>query len=99
MLVAMLALFVALGGTAIAVGNAKPVTICGNGSVKAFASVNLDGLAGSVPEQFTSDGRYFTSRWACNGHAVEIRNAGNGAYEIRVGGLTPRTAVASLFSG
>jgi hypothetical protein len=100
MLVAMLALFAALGGTAIAVDKAaKPVVVCGNGSVKAYASVNLDGLAGSVPSQFTSDGRYYTSRWSCNGHAMELRNAGNGAYEIRVAGLTPRTAVASLFSG
>jgi hypothetical protein len=100
MVVAMLALFVALGGSALAVRNAvKPVVACGNGSVKAYASVNLDGLSGSVPGQFTSDGRYFTSRWACNNRTVELRNAGNGAYEIRISGITPRTAVASLFSG
>lgn len=96
--VAMLALFVALGGSAVAVTKAKPVVRCGNGSVKAFAAVDLDTFAGSFPQQFSSAANLFAARFACNGQAAQARVAGAGRYDVRFPGIASRAATVTVLS-
>jgi hypothetical protein len=79
--VAILALFVALGGSAVAVTNAKPVLRCGNGSVKAFAAVELDTFVGSFPQQLSAAPNLFAARFTCNGQPAQARLAGAGRYD------------------
>jgi hypothetical protein len=99
MAVAMFALFIALGGSALAVRSAaKPVTLCGNGSVKAIASLNLDQFGGPYPRQFTAAPQAFESRWQCNGRSPEWRDAGADAFQIRFPGINIRSAVATGYT-
>jgi hypothetical protein len=100
MIVAMLALFVALGGSAFAVTRPpKPVLPCGNGSVKGFAAIDLDTFAGAFPSQFSTDSRIFTNQYSCTGRAPEVRLAAPGTYEIRFPGIPLRGAQVSILSG
>ena len=97
--VAALALFVALGGTALAVSSkARPVVACGNGSVKAFAAVQLDTYAGSFPSTFSGDAGNFATRWSCNGQAAQVRSTGSGSFQIRFPGVPMKTVVAGAFT-
>jgi hypothetical protein len=99
MVISMAALFVALGGSAIAVGSkVRPVTNCGNGSIKAYASLNVDQFAGSFPPTFSSSANLFEKRWSCNGRPAEMRTAGNGVWEIRFPGVPIGEAVVSVNS-
>ena len=98
MAVAMLALFVALGGSALAVSSARPVTVCGNGSVKAYAAVDTDRYSGAFPGQFSSAAQNFAARWQCNGRSPEVRDAGADAFQIRFPGLNVRSAVATGYT-
>lgn len=95
--ISLLALFFALGGSALAVTTArKPIARCDNGSVKAYAAVNLQSFAGPFPQRFTSGSHVFASSWVCNGGAAEVRNAGApGLFEIRFAGIASRTVVVS----
>ena len=98
--VAVLALFVALGGSAFALGKRTvPVVRCGNGSVKAFAAVDFNAFSGSLPQSFTSDPKFFAGRYNCAGGAVELRPRSGNEYDIRFPGLRARTAVVSVLSG
>lgn len=98
--VAVLALFLALGGSALAVGKAgpRPVVRCGNGSVKGFAAVNLDFFAGAFPTSFSGDARVFAARYSCSGASPQARSLGNGTYEVRFPGVPAKSAVVSAFS-
>lgn len=98
LVVSMVALFVALGGSAIAIDKAKPVTACGNGALKAYASLNLDQFAGSFPTAFTSRADLFERRWSCNGRGAEVRLAGDGIYEVRFPGLGATAATVTINS-
>jgi hypothetical protein len=99
LIVAMLALFVALGGSALAVrAKSRPVVVCGNGSVKAFAAIQLDSFVGAFPAQFSDAARLFNARWSCNGAAVQVRDAGRGVLQLRFPGLSVRSAVVSPLS-
>jgi hypothetical protein len=95
----MAALFVALGGSAIAVGTKiRPVNNCGNGSIKAYASLNVDQFVGSFPPTFSNQANLFEKRWSCDGQAAEVRTAGNGVWEIRFPGIPIGEAVVSINS-
>ena len=93
--ISLLALFFALGGTAVPVNSARPVTACGNGSVKAFAAVNLQGYAGAFPSQFSSADKNFAVRWACNGSAAQVRATSAGVFEIKWPGISSRMVQVS----
>jgi hypothetical protein len=99
--VAALALFVALGGSALAVTAKKkpPLTACANGTVKGYATFDLDQVSGSLASSFTSDGRWFKTRYSCTGAAAEIRDAGGNSIEIRFPGVSISAATASIYSG
>jgi hypothetical protein len=98
LVVSMLALFVALGGSAIAIDKAAPVTRCGNGSLKAYASLNLDQFAGAFPTAFASNADLFQRRWSCAGRGAEVRLAGDGAYEVRFPGIQATAATVTINS-
>jgi hypothetical protein len=99
LVIALLALFFAIGGSAPAVDRAaRPVLRCGNGSIKAYASIDLDRFAGAFPTQFSSSPKLFATRWVCNGATVSARNAGPGIYEVRFPGITSRMVVVSSLS-
>jgi hypothetical protein len=96
--VAVLALFVALGGSAVAVTNAKPVVRCGNGSVKAYAAVDLDTFPGPFPQQFSTAANLFDARFSCNGQPAQARVAGPGRYDVRFPGIASSAATVTVFS-
>ncbi len=96
--VAMLALFVALGGSALAVSAARPVAVCGNGSVKGYASVQLDTYAGGFPQTFSNAAKEFAARWSCNGRSPDVRSAGAGTFQIRFPGVAFKAAVGSVYT-
>ena len=99
LVVAMLALFVALGGSAFAVSSAtRPLVPCANGTIKGYATFDLDGLSGSLPGSFSTDAKWFRSRYDCRGAAAQIR-AANGGIEVKFPGLTINAATASVYSG
>jgi hypothetical protein len=99
LVVAMLALFVALGGSALAVRKAvKPVVRCGNGSVKGYAAVPLDGYVGAFPTSYTNAANVFAARYDCAGGSPQVRKVSSGVYDIRFPVVDARSAIVSGFS-
>ena len=88
------ALFFALGGSALAVSHAvKPQPRCASGAVRGIATVTGDpgkGMA-NIPDQFSSSKALFSRTFNCAGGAVEVRRIGSGLYEVRF----PRNAATS----
>ncbi|MFL5912686.1 MAG: hypothetical protein ACJ768_19225 [Gaiellaceae bacterium] len=73
--ISLLALFFALGGTALAIGEKSvPQARCQTGAVRGIAVVTpgQEGLD-SLPSTYTSDGAYFGYRWSCTGGQISIR--------------------------
>jgi hypothetical protein len=86
---AALALFFALGGTAIAVQDAvRPQARCAPGAVRGFIVVNGDPARGiaNFPDQFTNAKPLVASRFNCAGAAPQARRVGIGVYEVRFPG-------------
>jgi hypothetical protein len=88
--IAVVALFLALGGSAFAVGERVQAAAanqqrCANGAVRGFAVVTGDPRQGiaNVPGQFTANAAVFRSRFNCNGRGVQVRRVGLGVYEVR----------------
>ena len=106
--IALLALFLALGGSAFAVGERiqSPSVAqqrCTNGAVRGFASVTGDPSKGmaNIPDQFSSAAVLFTRKFNCTGKAVQVRRLEIGVYEVRFVGNTAGTVLANgigLFS-
>ncbi|MBA2296346.1 MAG: hypothetical protein H0W16_14585 [Actinobacteria bacterium] len=96
--IALVALFFALGGSAVAVTEAvKPQARCQPGAVRAFVSVTGDptkSLA-NLPDQFTSTKALFGARFNCAGAAPQARRVNVGVYEVRFPGTTSTIATAS----
>jgi hypothetical protein len=86
---AALALFFALGGTAIAVQDAvRPQARCAPGAVRGFIVVNGDPARGiaNFPDQFTSAKPEVGARFNCAGGAPQARRVATGVYEVRFPG-------------
>ena len=106
--IALLALFFALGGSALAVGERiqSPTVAqqrCSNGAVRGFASVTGDPSKGmaNIPDQFTSANVVFTRKFNCTGRPVQVRRLEIGVYEVRFVGNAAGTVLANgigLFS-
>ena len=96
--IASLALFFALGGSALAVSHAiKPQARCANGAVRGIAAVTGDpnkGIA-NVPDQFSSTRALFSRTFNCSGGAVEVRRLSLGVYEVRFRGNSAPSAIVS----
>jgi hypothetical protein len=95
----LVALFFALGGSAVAVGHgltaAQPR--CSTGAVRGIATVVGDASAGmaNLGDQFTSRKALFSRRFNCAGGAVQVRRAAAGVFEVRFPGNRGQSAVAS----
>jgi hypothetical protein len=106
--IALLALFFALGGSALAVGERIQMPSvaqqrCANGAVRGFASVTGDPSKGmsNIPDQFTSANVVFTRKFNCTGKPVQVRRLEIGVYEVRFVGNAAGTVLANgigLFS-
>lgn len=86
---AALALFFALGGSAIAVQDAvRPQARCAPGAVRGFIVVNGDPAKGiaNIGDQFTSAKPEVGTRFNCAGGAPQARRVATGVYEVRFPG-------------
>jgi hypothetical protein len=86
---AALALFFALGGSAIAVRDAvRPQARCAPGAVRGYIAVNGDPAKGiaNLGDQFTSAKPAVGARFNCAGGAPQARRVGQGVYEVRFPG-------------
>ena len=77
LVISLIALFFALGGTAFAIGEKlAPQARCQTGAVRGIAVVNAgDGgldLSG-LPSTYNDDPSYFGYRWSCTGGDISIR--------------------------
>jgi hypothetical protein len=96
----LIALFFALGGSALAVGERmqSPSVAqqrCANGAVRGIAVVTgnpSQGMA-NFPDRFTGAG--FSRKFNCTGRAVQARRAEAGAFEVRFVGISGASGVAS----
>ena len=101
MVVAGAALFLALGGSAVAVTEAvKPQARCQPGAVRAFVAVNGDPAKGmaNFPDQFTSAKPLVGTRFNCAGGAPQARRVQAGVFEVRFPGNAAQVAAASAGS-
>jgi hypothetical protein len=81
MVVSCLALFLALGGSAFALGHQTARTArCPAGTPRAIATVtglgNLGGAQPGVfqlPDRWTSSSTYFGYQWSCSGQRIQVR--------------------------
>jgi hypothetical protein len=91
------ALFVALGGSAFAVTDAvKPQARCKPGSVRGYVAVtgSAAGIA-NVPDRFTNAKGLFAARFTCTGGAPQVRRVAVGVYDVRFPGNPSRVATFS----
>ncbi len=96
-ILAGLALFFALGGSALAVSHAvRPQPRCANGAVRGIAAVT-GGAAGvaNIPGDFTSTKSLFTRTFNCSGGPTEVRRVSLGVYEVRFVGNSAASAIVS----
>lgn len=95
---ASLALFFALGGSALAVSHAiKPQARCANGAVRGIAAVTGESGKGiaNIPDQFSRSKSLFSRSFNCTGGPVEVRRVSAGVYEVRFPGNGASSAVVS----
>ena len=95
---ASLALFFALGGSALAVSHAiKPQARCANGAVRGIASVTGESNKGmaNIPDQFSSAKALFSRTFNCAGGPVQVRRIALGVYEVHFVGNAAQSAVVS----
>jgi hypothetical protein len=96
--IALLALFFALGGSAVAVTEAvRPQARCANGAVRGFIAVNGDPTKGiaNIGDQYTSAKPAVGVRFNCAGAAPQARRVNTGVYEVRFAGNGAQVALAS----
>jgi len=103
--VALLALFFALGGSALALGErvAGPSVAqqrCANGAVRGVAVVTgipSQGIA-NVPGTFTGARNMFARRFNCTGKTIQVRRVEFGVFEVRFVGMSGVSGVGSAVS-
>ena len=103
--IALIALFFALGGSALAVGDrvqgpSVAQQRCTNGAVRGVAVVTgiaSQGIA-NVPDSFTGAGNLFGRKFNCTGRAVQVRRVEVGVFEVRFVGISGGSAVGSATS-
>ena len=101
--IALVALFLALGGSAFAVGERIQANQqrCANGAVRGVAVVTGDPSKGiaNIPDQFTSAANVFARRFNCSRRGVQVRRLEIGVYEIRFVGNAATTALVGGLGG
>jgi hypothetical protein len=99
------ALFLALGGSALAVGERVHATMasqqpCAQGALRGIAHVTGGpGGAANIPARFSGARALFARRFNCAGRAVQVRRLGIGVYEIRFAANGAPNAIASGVGG
>ena len=99
--IALLALFLAMGGSAFALGRAAaPQPRCAQGAVRGIAVVQGEPLKGiaNMTDPFSSSATLFGRRFNCSGGAVLARRVNTGVYEVRFPGNAAQTALASAIA-
>jgi hypothetical protein len=84
----LLALFVALGGSALAVGGSQSKSPCANGAVKGIAYVTggKTGIA-NIPDTYTAGAANFAFRYNCSAKLAQVKHATSlNAYDVRFPG-------------
>ena len=94
--IGLIALFFALGGSALALGEhvqgpSVAQQRCANGAVRGIPSQGIANLPGT----FTGAGKYFGRKFNCTGRAVQARRVETGVFEVRFVGISGASAVAS----
>ena len=100
--VAVVALFFALGGSAFALGTrTAPQPRCAQGAVRGVLEVTGQPSKGvaNLPDRFTADRSYFGHVFNCTGGAVQARRLSTGVYDVKFVGNPAATAVASAMGG
>ena len=100
--IALVALFFALGGSAFAVGeHIQGASVaqqrCTNGAVRGIVAVTGEpgkGMA-NIPDQFSSANALFSRKFNCTGRAVQVRRTGIGVYDVRFVGNAAPSVVAN----
>jgi hypothetical protein len=98
--IATVALFFALGGSAFAVQNAiKPQARCSTGAIRGIATVTGDPLKGmaNLGDQFTNSKAVISRTFNCSGGAVEVRRVQASVYDVHFPGNAATTALVSAF--
>ncbi len=102
-LISLVALFFALGGTAFAIGSkVVPQPRCAQGAIRGIAvvtssKVDLSSLSSST---YTSDPNVFGYRWSCTGGQIEVRrSSGPPGMDVKFDGNPSNIAVVSAASG
>ena len=98
LVIAGVALFLALGGSGVAVTEAvKPQARCQPGAVRAYVAVNGDPAKGmaNFPDQFTSAKPLIGARFNCAGGAPQARRVQAGVFEVRFPGNAAQIAAVS----
>src|SRR5919198_5754548 len=97
--IALLALFFALCGSAFALGQRTEVAQqrCANGAVRGIATVVGDPSAGiaNVGGEFTSRPVVFSRKFNCTGGATQVRRLAAGVFEVRFVGNKAVSALGS----
>jgi hypothetical protein len=90
----LLALFLALGGSALAVGHgALARSRCAVGSVRGTVHVRA---SQSFPDRYTSRG--LSGRYSCSGRGVQAKRVDTGVYDVRFPGNPGSVAVGNAIS-
>ena len=102
LVVAAVALFFAIGGSAFAVVDRTAVAQprCSAGAVRGIAYVTGDpnkGIA-NLPEVWQTGNQFFGSRFNCSGGAIQVRRDGNGT-DVRFMGNASTVATATAVQG
>lgn len=73
---------------------------CHTGNAQGFVAIREDPaeLVGTLPSRFTSDPRFFSTRYNCMGRSVQARRVDQGIYDVRFPGVNVRMAIADAIS-
>jgi len=101
LVVALVALFFALGGTAFALGAKVAATQgkCAQGTVRGLAEVTgaPDHGPANIPDHYTgSSNQYLGRHFSCGG-AIQVKRTQTGTYFVKFTGNKARSAVASAW--
>ena len=98
LVIASVALFFAIGGSAFAVVQKTEAAQarCSPGAVRGIAYVTGDGNHGiaNTPQVWQSGNQYFGYRWNCSGGVVQVKSDGSG-FDVRFVGNSSTTAMAT----
>jgi hypothetical protein len=97
LIVSLLALFFALGGSALAVSSKiSPQPRCAQGAVRAVVEVTgqPDHGPANLPDHYTSSTSYLGRHFTC-GSSIQVKRTDSGTFYVRLVGNSATSAVAS----